>query len=503
MAKRTVVIDTPRQALIKALQCSIKPINDLANETSDKLICEFRDRIIDTVNEIRESHNNGIDTDYIRLCLRGVEKQLGGRGRYKVPLAEILKYIDIADGLHIEGAEENQLKPLELFSTGGTPEKYKYLWYPYLVENELNVMFGAGMSGKGFLCGLIASHIMTGKEFPNGESCTPGDVLLYTAEEDGNKAIEKYIRGGTPKETTDTRLHIIDRTKVREYAERNGTEEMYPIEKVIASIPDLKLIIIDPIENFLPSDINPNSRSHVSIFLSKLAAICTSKKVTIMYIVHENKKEGKGGGSTNNKASGSGSFIDVPRSALQVVKEWDEEGNAIHYVTPTKFNTSAAGDSYKFIITDTSVEWDGVIDRSRALLDKARYEGITPGEYLKNKKTKAEIDNRLLTALCKKAQKEYDKLTNKNQVIKVSYNDMEIEYGEGMSIWNGEQPKKALNKLIAALDNCGIMLYSTSTGTVVKQYSGTNGHTSERGFIMSVKDIERLNMWLNNDLGIS
>ena len=65
-----------------------------------------------------------------------------------------------------------------------TPEPYRWLWQYWLAMGKLHILAGAPGQGKTTIALAMAATITIGGRWPDGSRCAPGNVLIWSGEDD-------------------------------------------------------------------------------------------------------------------------------------------------------------------------------------------------------------------------------------------------------------------------------------------------------------------------------
>ena len=129
-----------------------------------------------------------------------------------------------------------------------------------------------------------------------------------------------------------------------------------------------KLVVIDPIQSYMPAKVNSNDRSDVRKGLSPIKKLAQKYGCTIMYLMHTNKNESN---KNINRASGSGGFVDITRSVLMVNTD---EDNKRSYLNHIKSNLDKKGTTIEFRIKNGCFELVRLVsntEKKQKPIDKA------------------------------------------------------------------------------------------------------------------------------------
>lgn len=177
--------------------------------------------------------------------------------------------------------------------------------------------------GKSTLAGHISAVVSSGGQWPTGGHVQQGDVVIFSHEESPECSIApRLIANGADM----SRVHLAESV-----IEVNGEETDFDIERDIQvlddwadELPDLKLVIYDPITSYVAC--NENSNSEVRHALKPLVDFAERRGVTVLALSHLSKKVDLG---MINRTLGSRAWSSVPRLiwALQVENIEDEDGH--------------------------------------------------------------------------------------------------------------------------------------------------------------------------------
>ena len=214
-----------------------------------------------------------------------------------------------------------------------TPEPYRWLWQYWLAMGKLHILAGAPGQGKTTIAMAMAATITIGGRWPDGSRCAPGNVLIWSGEDD-------------PADTLVPRLMAAGADRARcffiEGARRDG--EVVPFDpardlgqllEAIEKIGGISLLVIDPVVSAVTGDSHKNTEVRRALQpLVDLAAKCDCAVLGITHFA-------KGGQGTDpaQRVVGSVAFTAVARVVMVAAKvKGDEEGQDTRILARSKSN---------------------------------------------------------------------------------------------------------------------------------------------------------------------
>jgi hypothetical protein len=243
----------------------------------------------------------------------------------------------------------------------------------------------------------MAAQVSTGRPWIDiGKPQPKGSILILSSEDVNSLVIAPRLKAA---QADMNRVHFIDAVVDgdRKYNISNLTEDFNLLVKATMRIPNIKLIIIDPITGFM-SGKNENRNAEVREYLNPLAQLAQTSKAAVLGITHFNKNQMTQ--SASNRILGSIGFTAAVRAVHIVAK--DPNDDDIRLFLPLKCNLSrhAPGLSYKLIQTQVPAENNRVSSVSYCAftMDRVKItasEILAPTVAIKKKKTppeKSEIE---------------------------------------------------------------------------------------------------------------
>jgi hypothetical protein len=221
------------------------------------------------------------------------------------------------------------------------PEEVPWLWKNRLPRGEITVIDGDPGQGKSMLTIEIASHLSTGKPWPDGAPCDCGPVLILSAEDDPRRTIRPRLdaAGAAPGLVyafqDEVTLDANDLVKVRELAKRFF---------VVA-------VIIDPLMAYLATGANSWKDQDMRKQLQPLQQMARELDLAVIIVRHLNK--GSGGKAIYR---GQGSIGTIAAARMGWVVETDPDNPDLRVLACTKSNLGPMPPSLSYRLEQTTVE---------------------------------------------------------------------------------------------------------------------------------------------------
>ena len=258
---------------------------------------------------------------------------------------------------------------LNMLSMDNVEEKTpEWLIAGYIPRHQITVMAGDGGAGKTTAWCDIAGSVSSGRpcfleraipeEFAMRE---PGKVLFFSSEDSPEYTLKsRLIKAGANLENIST-ISLKD----ERFAEIKFNSEL--LEQLIAyHKPDL--VIFDPIQSFIPPDIQMGQRNAMRACLNPLIGLGEKYGTTFLVIVHANKQSGVYG---RKRIADSADIWDIARSVM-MIGNTAEQG--IRYISHEKSNYGMTSDSVLFSINDGKIETKGyTTKKDREFVSESAY----------------------------------------------------------------------------------------------------------------------------------
>ena len=240
--------------------------------------------------------------------------------------------------------------PLKLISMSEiNAEEVQWLWYPYIPLGKLTILQGDPGEGKtSFILAVIAA-LTRGDPLPECERAAEPMNVIYQTAEDG---LADTIKPRLESAGADcTRVLVIDEGK-RELTLCDARLEE-AIRRTAA-----KLIVLDPLQAYLGSDVDMHRANEVRPVLKRLSLMAERTQCAVILIGHMNKAQGLKSGY---RGLGSIDFRASARSVLIVGRL--KSGDTLRIVAQDKNSLAPEGAAIAFELhPEHGFQWKGFCD---------------------------------------------------------------------------------------------------------------------------------------------
>lgn len=227
-----------------------------------------------------------------------------------------------------------------------TPKEIEWLWKPYIVKGNINIIMGDGGLGKSYLITWLVSAISKGAKIPfSSNNFKKGTSILQNAEDDPDTTILPRLM-----------LNDVDVSKIGAFNEEKEFLEVQQIKRLEDRIKEFnpEVVVLDPIQSFV-GDININSQNEVKNALKPLKQIAQKYNCAIIMIMHLNKNNGA---KASQRANGSTEFITSSRSAILITENPENTSERLFIPIKTNLMKENEKNTLSFKINDIGIiEW--------------------------------------------------------------------------------------------------------------------------------------------------
>lgn len=233
-------------------------------------------------------------------------------------------------------------------------EPVTWLWHFRVPLGKVTVLAGVQGQGKSYLSAALAADISRGRPlpggYPSGGHPLPPSSVIIGAYEDG---IGDTLRPRLEQCGADLdRIHVLGFwTEGSDTPRPFRRGDMPLLEDALNSMPDVRLLVIDPITSFLGGSVDGNANEAVRDALEPLVALAEKYQIAVIAVAHLNKAELS---AALYRVSGANAFTALPRSVLMVGRHPDSGRRGIGHV---KSNLGPLADVVEFHIDDEGFRW--------------------------------------------------------------------------------------------------------------------------------------------------
>ena len=247
-------------------------------------------------------------------------------------------------------------------------EPIDWLWRGKMARGELCIVAGEPGASKTMVAIDIAARVSRGDKEPLGEhAMAQGSVVFLTSENHPTKIMRpRLVAAGADL----TKVHILSSSLIEVVNGKKKNrhvaiaEDAQKIGEAIASLPDVVLLVIDPISEYMGKK-DANNNADVRDMLATLTEHVRDKNVAVLAIAHFNKKTEIT--TATSRINGSIGFAGAARTAFAVGKfkdaNWTEEEEDEHEgeigFSSVKNNLSGDKDGYVYVVEDYIYQSNG------------------------------------------------------------------------------------------------------------------------------------------------
>lgn len=250
------------------------------------------------------------------------------------------------------------LSSVTVFKTADkfTPLSVEWLVKDWMPLDAVTMAMGRTKIGKSQFAIWVIACITNGRPvFPGGAGSKPADVILISGEDDAQRAIiPRLMAAGADL----SRVHIVSGYTVQlsdgDFEERRFclADALLALADVLAKVPGVKLIVVDPINSFLGSKVDTHRNAETRTVLQPLKDLAEAHKLAVL-LIHHMKKGNKGDNDVTDMSGGSNAFVEFARSIIALAREKKDSDRFI--VQLVAANYAKAGERFLYTVEPTIV----------------------------------------------------------------------------------------------------------------------------------------------------
>lgn len=228
-------------------------------------------------------------------------------------------------------------------------EPVAWLWDGWLARGKLHLLAGAPGQGKTTIALALAATVTIGGRWPDGTSTAPGNVLMYSGEDDPKDTLApRLLAAGADL----SRVHFISGTRINgEDGSFDPARDMDLLRGTIEQIGSVDLLIVDPIVGAVTGDSHKNTETRRGLQpLVDLAAAC---RCALIGITHFSK--GGQGGDPSQRVIGSVAFTALARVVMVAAKVKGEDGEPGRILARAKSNIGPDDGGFEYHLDQCEV----------------------------------------------------------------------------------------------------------------------------------------------------
>lgn len=240
-----------------------------------------------------------------------------------------------------------------------------YIWEGRMAAGMITLIDGDPGNGKTLMVMDIASRLTRGDSLPGEtEGAEPASVLMFTAEDSLEQVVKpRFMAAGA----VESRVGFI----VKRHTGNNSVvpvslpNDIQAIENVAQYMPNLRMIMFDPVMSYLSTEISSADDMQVRQALAPLTAMAERLGCAVVMIRHLNKNQGS---SAMYRGGGSIAFIGAARFSFMAALHPDDPDRERRVLAPNKVNANKMPLAYTYTIENNEeysqpvIRWDDQVE---------------------------------------------------------------------------------------------------------------------------------------------
>jgi putative DNA primase/helicase len=223
------------------------------------------------------------------------------------------------------------------------PVPIDWLWSGWLAAGKLHLIGGAPGTGKTTVAVALAATVSSGGRWPDGSRARAGSVVIWSGEDDNADTLNPRLRAaGADLQRVHTVGGIIDQGESYPF---DPSRDMAALRDAISALPDVRLIVIDPVVSAISGDSHKNAE--VRRGLQPLVDLAGELRCALLGVTHFSK--GTSGRDPVERITGSLAFGALARMVWVAAKQdTDDDRPARRVLLRAKSNIGPDGGGFAY-----------------------------------------------------------------------------------------------------------------------------------------------------------
>jgi len=242
-------------------------------------------------------------------------------------------------------------------------ERIDWLWHHFLAKGKLHIFAGQAGTGKTTIALDMAATVSTGGKWADRTAAPVGSVLIWSGEDDpADSLIPRLVASGADLD----KVFFVGDMQVGENSRAfDPANDMPHLLNAVSNMPDLALIIVDPIVSAVSGDSHKNAEVRKS--LQPLVDMGMTANAAILGITHFSK--GSKGADPAERVTGSLAFGALARLVMCTVKPVEEDAKPRFIRSKSNISVDGGGFEYELKRKDLGngiegqhIEWGDALE---------------------------------------------------------------------------------------------------------------------------------------------
>ena len=223
------------------------------------------------------------------------------------------------------------------------PVPIDWLWPGWLAAGKLHLIGGAPGTGKTTVAVALAATVSSSGQWPDGSRAHAGSVVIWSGEDDNADTLNPRLRAaGADLQRVHTVGGVIDQGESYPF---DPSRDMAALRDAISGLPDVRLIVIDPVVSAISGDSHKNAE--VRRGLQPLVDLAGELRCALLGVTHFSK--GTSGRDPVERITGSLAFGALARMVWVAAKQnTDDDRPARRVLLRAKSNIGPDGGGFAY-----------------------------------------------------------------------------------------------------------------------------------------------------------